>query len=182
MLWLQLVMVSGAFVRGGEELMVKKAHGTCTKPVQPQLRFGVDRNLADNICCFNRHGAEPRGSATKVLRYWLTASADEPMTFYDSVWGKPCFTAPVGRSTQDFLRESDDHGWPSFRDAEVNDEHVRCLADGEVVTTDGVHLGHLIPDQHGKNRFCINLVSIAGQPPARRWSASDFRQALRRGA
>ena len=173
-------ITTGALVRGGEELMMKKAHGSCTKPVQPTLRFGVDRTLADNICCFNRHGAEPRNSANKVLRSWMTTSADEPLIFYDSVWGKPCFTAPVGRSAQEFLLESEGHGWPSFRDAEVIEEHVRCLPDGEVVTTDGVHLGHNIPDERG-HRYCINLVSIAGQPPARRWSTSDFRQALRRG-
>lgn len=44
----------------------------------------------------------------------------------------------------------------------VNWENVRVLDDGETVSIDGTHLGHNIPD--GKNRYCINLVSIAGNP------------------
>ena len=35
------------------------------------------------------------------------------------VTGKPLFVAPIGRSMDDFLRESDAHGWPSFRDQEA---------------------------------------------------------------
>ena len=59
--------------------------------------------------------------------------------------------------------ESRDHGWPSFRDSEVNWEHVRCLKNGEAVSLAGTHLGHNLPDRKG-NRYCINLVSVAGQP------------------
>ena len=70
--------------------------------------------------------------------------------------------APVGRTFDDFYEESDIHGWPSFRDAEVNWNFVRCLKT-EAVSIDGTHLGHNIPDKNG-NRYCINLVSIAGNP------------------
>ena len=42
-----------------------------------------------------------------------------PLTFYDSVTGKPLFKAPIGRSMEDFVAESKVHGWPSFRDQEV---------------------------------------------------------------
>ena len=42
--------------------------------------------------------------------------AKGPITFYDSVTGKPLFVAPINRSAEDFLRESEVHGWPSFRD------------------------------------------------------------------
>jgi peptide methionine sulfoxide reductase MsrB len=31
------------------------------------------------------------------------------------------------------------------------------------VSVDGTHLGHNLPDRRG-NRYCINLVSIAGRP------------------
>ena len=55
------------------------------------------------------------------------------------------------------------HGWPSFRDQEVNWEEVRCLPNGETVSLAGTHLGHNLPDRHG-NRYCINLVSVAGNP------------------
>ena len=33
----------------------------------------------------------------------------------------------------------------------------------EVVSVDGTHLGHNLPDSKG-NRYCINLVSVAGSP------------------
>ena len=32
------------------------------------------------------------------------------------------------------------------------------------VSVDGSHLGHNLPDEHG-NRYCINLVCVAGPPP-----------------
>ena len=37
------------------------------------------------------------------------------------------------------------------------------LPDGEAVSIDGTHLGHNLPDGKG-NRYCINLVSVAGRP------------------
>jgi len=52
---------------------------------------------------------------------------------------------------------------PSFRDSEVVWENVRVLPDGETVSVDGTHLGHDLPDGKG-NRYCINLVCIAGSP------------------
>ena len=43
-------------------------------------------------------------------------------------------------------------------------DDTRVLEDGEVVSMDGTHLGHNLPDGKG-NRYCINLVCVAGQPP-----------------
>lgn len=40
--------------------------------------------------------------------------------FYDSNTGKLLYSAPRGRSMDEFLKESKAHGWPSFRDAEVS--------------------------------------------------------------
>ena len=85
------------------------------------------------------------------------------MQFYDSNTGKLLFTAPRGRTWAQFVAESASHGWPSFRDEEVNWDYVRCLGDGETVSVDGTHLGHNLPDGAG-NRYCINLVSVAGNP------------------
>ena len=48
-------------------------------------------------------------------------------------------------------------------DAEVDWENVRVLPNGEVVSLNGTHLGHNLPDARG-NRYCINLVSVAGRP------------------
>ena len=93
----------------------------------------------------------------------MLASNNEPITYYDSVTGKALFKSPVGRDAMAFLQESKVHGWPSFRDSEVNWDNVRTLRNGEVVSMDGTHLGHNLPDGKG-NRYCINLVSISGNP------------------
>lgn len=146
-----------------EDVMSQKAHGTSEKPVMKNLRWGCDYDTADRICNFNRHYAEYAG-------YWQTTSflkeikdSDGPIDFYDSVTGELLFTAPVGRTMEQFLLESQSHGWPSFRDEETHWEYVRCLKNGECISTSGTHLGHNLPDSKG-NRYCINLVSVAGQP------------------
>jgi len=149
-------------VMGDERLMAPKAHGTTEAEVQADLLYSVNRQLADKICSFNRRFAEPGGSWEKSPLASVMAKSDGPVTFYDSVTGKPLFRAPVGRSVEDFLSESAVHGWPSFRDSEVVWENVRVLRDGETVSVDGTHLGHDLPDRTG-NRYCINLVCIAGR-------------------
>jgi len=60
--------------------------------------------------------------------------------FFDSNTGKLLFTAPIDRSWDDWIKESKHHGWPSFRDNEVNWENVRVLPNGETVSIDGTHL------------------------------------------
>ena len=86
------------------------------------------------------------------------------LLFSESVSGKPLFRAPINRSVDAFMTESAVHGWPSFRDDEVVWENVRVLkSSGETVSIGGTHLGHNLPDKSG-NRYCINLVSIAGNP------------------
>ncbi len=149
-------------VMGSESLMSPKAHGTSHHPVQDDLRYGCDRKVADHVCNFNRHYAEHAGYFLKTE--WLHSISHEvATTYYDSNTGSPLFHAPVNRSFEEFMRESRAHGWPSFRDEEVNWTYVRVLPDGECVSIDGTHLGHNIPDARG-NRYCINLVSIAGNP------------------
>jgi len=147
---------------GGEEIMSQKAHGTSEKPVQENLKWNCDIKVADKICNFNRHYAEFAGY-WETTDFLNTVDKTKETTYYDSVTGKPLFIAPRGRSFEDFVRESKSHGWPSFRDEEVVWENVRCLKDGEAVSVDGTHLGHNLPDRSG-NRYCINLVSVAGSP------------------
>jgi len=142
--------------------MAAKEHGTTSRPVQEGLRWGTDRKTADRICSFNRHFAEHAGY-WKTTDYLKEVSRDTETTYYDSVSGKPLFVAPRGRTMEAFLKESNSHGWPSFRQEEVVWENVRVLGDGEAVSVDGTHLGHNLPDGSG-NRFCINLVSVAGLP------------------
>ena len=150
-------------IMGSEELMAPKTHGTSKTPVQDQLRYGCDRALADQICNFNRHYAEHSGYFLQTKWLEEVQHHEVATTYFDSNSGHPLFMAPQGRSFNDFLKESVSHGWPSFRDDEVNWKYVRVLPDGECVSIDGTHLGHNIPDHRG-NRYCINLVSIAGNP------------------
>jgi len=117
---------------------------------------------ADRICSFNRHYAEYAGY-WKNTNYLKEVDRNQPTVYYDSVSGKPLFVAPIGRSLDEFLAESASHGWPSFRDQEVVWENMRVLQNGEAISVDGTHLGHNLPDRKG-NRYCINLVSVAGKP------------------
>jgi len=153
-------------VPGDESLMRPKEHGTSHVPVQTNLRWNCDSAIADQICNFNRHYAERSGYWEHSSSFLKEESGDgtTPITFYDSNTGKPLFRAPgPSRSWDDFIEESRHHGWPSFRDEEVVWESVRVLPNGETVSVDGTHLGHNLPDRQG-NRFCCNLVSIAGNP------------------
>ena len=130
---------------------------TCTK----QRRFVHRRHFTHS-----KHILDPTGYWTSTEFLKDIKDRDDPnapINFYDSVTGKLLFTAPVGRTMDDFIKESNSHGWPSFRDEECQWDYVRCLPDGECVSTTGTHLGHNIPDKKG-NRYCINLVSVAGKP------------------
>jgi peptide methionine sulfoxide reductase MsrB len=152
-------------VQGDESIMRPKKHGTSNVPVQQDMRWNCDRDTADRICNYNRHYAEYSGyfQETKFVKEAKGTPTGESITFYDSNTGKPLFQAPQGRTMTEFLKESTAHGWPSFRDEEVNWEEVRCLPNGEAVSLDGTHLGHNLPDDKG-NRYCINLVSVGGKP------------------
>jgi len=131
-------------VVGPESLMAAKAHGTSATPVQDELRWGCDWKTADRICNFNRHYAEHAGyfRSTDFMRDLFRAERDGEanVDFFDSNTGALLFTAPRGRGYQSFWKESVGHGWPSFRDAEVNWERVRCLPNGECVSVDGTHV------------------------------------------
>lgn len=150
-------------VMGDESIMKAKKFGSSDVPVQANLRWNCDRAKADQICNYNRHYAEYSGYFETTTFKEEARRANDPMKFYDSNTGNLLFTAPIGRTMDDFLVESSAHGWPSFRDAEVNWDYVRILPDGETVSVDGTHLGHNLPDRKG-NRYCINLVSVAGRP------------------
>ena len=141
---------------GDEYIMQSRDFGTCPFPVQKNLRFDIDKELANMICCRNREYAEEKDYFVP----FLDKHEEEMSHFYDSVTGKLLFS--LKRSWSEFIEESKEHGWPSFRDEDVNWDNVRILEEtGETVSTDGTHLGHCIPDDIG-NRYCINLVCISG--------------------
>lgn len=143
--------------------------GSCATrvPENKRLRWGAKADVASEIGCFNRAGAEPKGSweQSGLPKAAGRKSGGGTITFYDTASGLPLFVAPRNRTMEQFLEESRAHGWPSFRDEELVLDHLRQIRGtrGEIVSAAGMHLGHNLPD--GRNRYCINLVSVAGHPP-----------------
>ena len=152
-------------VPGSEDIMKPKHHGTCPSNVQSKLRWDVDWDVTDRICCLNRRYAEYSGYwetttfPSDVKQHRQNDDEEKTITFYDPVTGIPLFTAPRDRTWEEFLKESHRHGWPSFRDSEVNWDNVRVLPDGETVSVNGTHLGHNLPDGSG-NRYCISTLHV----------------------
>jgi hypothetical protein len=150
----------------------------CQGPVQDDLRFGISgrdtatvpvlvdpgESLAEAVCCDKRvvDFAEPQFlfNDPDIL---LWSKLDKGVTtFYDSVCGLPLFQAPVNRSLGDFERDTEGHGWPSFRSAEVfYDNVVTNKSTGFVTSKCGTHLGSYLPDNEGP-RWCMDLSCIAG--------------------
>jgi peptide methionine sulfoxide reductase MsrB len=144
--------------------------GACQHPVTHNLQWGTagDWDLAERICCHNTRYAEPSGYFQRVGFFGevrAAVSGKSSVTFYDSQCGLPLFRAPIGRSMADWEAESRHHGWPSFREAEIIASNVVIHSGGEMASTCGTHLGHNLPDLSG-DRYCIDLVCIAGAPAA----------------
>ena len=158
-------------------------YDTCSGPVQTDLRFNIstltsgdltapvavnpDESLATAICCDSRTKvyAEPRflfQSPFVDLFKHLPADGP-PTTFYDTVCGLPLFTAPMNRTLQEFQDDTNEHGWPSFRPAELIKENVRTDKDGFVYSACGTHLGSFLPDEKG-DRWCLDTACLAGNP------------------
>ena len=137
-------------------------------PMQSVARFlggSLDVSIADWVCCDNDAYAEPRGYfATPEVDLFGRLDPAVETTFYDSVCGLPLFVAPRGRSFADFREESRRHGWPSFRPAEVVAGNVILREDGRVESRCRTHLGHNLPDDSGLDRYCLDLVCLAGAP------------------
>jgi hypothetical protein len=130
---------SAPCIPGSEDIMKAKEHGTSHTPVQENLRWGCDGDTADRICNYNRHYAEYSGS-WKTTSFLNDIKGKKHEYFNDSNSGKLLFMAPKDRTWDDWITESTAHGWPSFRDNEVNWDNVRVLPNGETVSVDGTHL------------------------------------------
>jgi len=98
-------------VLGDETIMSRKAHGTSNTPVQHNLRWGCDSKMADRICNFNRHYAEPSGYFKSTSFLTEAKNGVDTVKFYDSNTGKALFEAPKGRTWEEFVKESRSHGW-----------------------------------------------------------------------
>lgn len=144
------------------------------------LGMTLDYELADRICCHNHHYAEPKGYLTWKPDVDLFSRLDpssNTTTFYDSVCGIPLFIAPRGRTFDEFMEESIHHGWPSFRPEEMISENVIIHDDGRMESKCLTHLGHNLPTTNEDgvlvDRYCIDLVCIAGEPVSTTISSSS---------
>jgi len=75
--------------------------------------FPLTHLLVSHI--ISRHYAEHSGYFEKTTFVEDAQACEGEINFYDSNTGNLLFTAPKGRSMDDFLKESRAHGWPSFR-------------------------------------------------------------------
>ena len=157
------------------------AYDECSGAVQPSLRYnvssrtepevpvpvGAGESLATAVCCDSRTKmfAEPQFLyASPDIDLFAKLAPSGATTFYDAVCGLPLFTAPTNRSAADFKADTDEHGWPSFRTAEVvADNVVTDRATGYVTSKCGTHLGTYLPDDKGA-RWCIDLSCVSGGP------------------
>lgn len=169
---------SGQRLRAGQASGVPKSNNTCKSPIQANLRYNISsrseptvpvpvdpsETLAEAVCCDARTKvyAEPQ-YLYQAPDINLFSKLSGVTTFYDSSCGVPLFRAPVNRSMADFKADTDEHGWPSFRAAEVVSEHVIVDKDGFVYSSCGTHLGSFLPDSAGP-RYCMDLACISGNP------------------
>lgn len=152
------------------------------KSVASFMGMTLDYDLADRICCHNHVYAEPSGYQEKEgVGLFEKLDPKKETVFYDSVCGLPLFVAPRGRTFEEFEKESLRHGWPSFRPEEIVSENLIIHKGGRMESKCGTHLGHNLPEG-GHDRYCIDLVCIAGTPPGEKFdhgttdviTATDF--------
>mmetsp|Transcript_48782 Transcript_48782/g.87862 ORF Transcript_48782/g.87862 Transcript_48782/m.87862 type:complete len:382 (-) Transcript_48782:72-1217(-) len=157
---------------------VPASNNSCKHAIQSNLRFNISsrteptvpvpvdpsETLAEAICCDARTKlyAEPQ-FLYQAPDIDLFSHLSGVTTFYDSACGLPLFRAPQNRSMSDFKADTDEHGWPSFRAAELISENVKVDKDGIVYSSCGTHLGSYLPDTAGP-RYCLDLSCLAGQP------------------
>jgi len=176
----------------------------CAGSVQKSLKFSISsisakdvglpdvtdpsETLAEAICCDPHFAgyAEPNGfmnipqiSLFPRLLAERLSTHEKETTFYDSVCGVPLFVVPRNRTFSDFRKESEEHGWPSFRKEEMVEGNVHVGADNHTVFSScGTKLGTLeslytlrarshlppLPSANSKEamRYCLDLVCVSG--------------------
>jgi len=149
----------------------------CKAPVQPDLRYSIstrfatyfpNETMAEAVCCDSRMKSLAETQflfeAPDIALFSKLDTTSGVTTFYDSVCGLPVFRAPVNRTQAEFEADTQEHGWPSFRPAEIVSQNiVTDKSTGYVTSTCGTHLGSFLPDAQG-DRWCIDLSCISGNP------------------
>lgn len=158
---LLLSMVLSSSAASSEE----QCYGYTPQPsLTSYLGSTLDYSTAERICCNNHRWAEYKGYlAAPEVDFFGKLDPKNETIFYDSVCGLPLFIAPRGRTFEEFKEESLKHGWPSFRPEELVSENVIIHPDGRMESRCLTHLGHNLP-QGGVDRYCIDLVCMAGEP------------------
>ena len=90
--------------------------------VHGQVPVDDGESLATAVCCDDRmhNWAEPQMLYQfPFVNLYGEMNANGTTTFYDSVCGIPLFEAPKGRSLEEFQADTDEHGWPSFREVRL---------------------------------------------------------------
>jgi len=106
-------------VRAKESLLTKKNHRSSTLRTEKVLRWNIHSKFANKICNHNNHKlAEDKWYYMVTADFLEDTDNQDPIVFFDVNTGKHLFTAPLGRSKKEFLAETYEHGWPSFRDDE----------------------------------------------------------------
>lgn len=146
---------------------------SCSNTVQNDLRYNVsDRydstglpvefasgeDLVTAICCDTAFAAfaEPNGFYSRP-DVNLLATVKQGTKFFDSVCGEAIFQIT---DLDRFTEETNEHGWPSFRDADLLGNDVKITDSGDVYAC-GTKLGSNLPDSEG-NRYCLDLTCISG--------------------
>ena len=170
-----LALLLPAFARCGGPRPPKQ-FDTCkgTSTDNPKMPFGLaklkdpfgstNESLVTAICCDSRYAAraEPQ-NLYKDVNLFASLDPKGTTTFYDSACGLPLFITPVNRTLAEFEADTTEHGWPSFREAEVVHENVMTNSPsaGLVTSACGTHLGSYLPDAKGP-RWCMDLSCIVG--------------------
>jgi len=152
-------------------------YDNCQGAVQTDLRYNIStrfatyfpqESMAEAVCCDDRMKSLAETQflyeAPDIALFSKLDTKTGITSFYDSVCGLEVFRAPVNRSLADFQADTQEHGWPSFRTAEVITENiVTNKTSGFVISKCGTHLGSYLPDARG-SRWCIDLSCISGNP------------------
>jgi len=167
-------------------IFVSCYESSCSGPIQQKLLYNVDSYtakdvglpnstsdelLSDAICCDiqYRQYAEPNGFYKfPDIALFRKVDSSGVTTFYDVVCGVPLFIAPIGRSFEEWEKETRDHGWPSFRTEEAIMSNIYVNKSTStnieyVYSSCGTYLGTNEADDKG-DRFCMDLSCISGTP------------------
>lgn len=131
----------------------------CYYDVQETLQYGVS-GLWSDTCC---------SSTGDTINYFETIglfaqlNASQTTTLYDSTCGLPLFTAPIGRTFEEWRVECEEYGQLLFREEEVNWNNT-VLESGELVSICGTRVGEYTSSSSSVDVYSVYIACISGMP------------------